>query len=100
MKLTKKKFNSIVSNINLSDRTRLMAYDILVNSMSSEEVGLKFGVTRQAAHKAALRVWRSYLNTIDCPDGWTSIELNIPPELKSKFENIQQQLLIKYMRLK
>jgi hypothetical protein len=47
-----------------------MSYEILVNQKSSEEVGRKFGVTRQAAHKAALRVWRSYLESIDCPEGW------------------------------
>jgi hypothetical protein len=96
MKLTKKKFNTVISNIKISERTRLMSYEILVNQKSSEEVGRKFGVTRQAAHKAALRVWRSYLESIDCPEGWTSIELIVPPELKERFEKIQQQLLIKH----
>lgn len=96
MKLTKKKFNTVISNIKISERTRLMSYEILVNQKSSEEVGRKFGVTRQAAHKASLRVWRSYLESIDCPEGWTSIELIVPPELKERFEKIQQQLLIKH----
>lgn len=96
MKLTKSKFQQIIKTINMRERTRIMAYEILVNGRSSEEVARDFNLTRQAAHKSALRVWREYLKSINCPDGWTSMELVFPPELKDKVEKIQQQLLIKY----
>ena len=81
----------------MHDRTRKMAYEIVVKGRSSEVVGHDFDVSRQSAHKAALRVWREYLKTIDCPPGWTAVEVFLPPELAEKVKEMQIKALIEYL---
>jgi hypothetical protein len=96
MKLTEDKFNKTVDKIVISERSKEMAYEILVRGISSEIVGNSLSVSRQTAHKSATRVWKKYLESINCPEGWTTIELIIPPEYKNKFKEIQQEILNKY----
>ena len=99
MKLTTKKFNETIKTMNLRDRTRSMAYEILVKGRSSESVGNDFDVSRQAAHKAACRVWREFLKNMDCPPGWTYVELFLPPKLAEEVKKMQQEALMKYSSL-
>ncbi len=96
MKLTKDKFDRTIENIVINDRSKKMAYEILVNGKSSELVGNSLSVSRQTAYKSATRVWKKYLESINCPEGWTTIELIIPPEFKNKFKKIQQEIFNKY----
>ncbi len=63
MRLKESEFNKIVNDINttISDLHKNMTYDILVRGISSTKVGENNGMSRQAAHKQAAKIYKKYV---------------------------------------
>ncbi len=97
MKLTLKQFDELVARKpGMQERARDMACAILVDGESASEVGRLYNVSRQAAHRAALKVTRLFYEEMECPDGWQIVQLKLPPELVEQVRALEREQLERY----
>ena len=97
MKLTTRQFEAVLENTTkFTQRTRDMARAVLVDRASPATVADDFGVSRQAVHKAANRVYKAYLAQVECPEGWQVMEVRLPPELAKQVKELEREQLAMY----
>lgn len=97
MKLTLKQFNALVARKpGMQERARDMARAILVDGESASEVGRLHDVSRQAAHRAAMKVARLFYEEMECPDGWEVVQLKLPPALAEQVRALEREQLERY----
>ncbi len=99
MKLTARQYDRLLTqHTKFTDNTRAMARAVLVDGKSPTEVGELHKVTRQAAHRAAQKVYRAYLDAVDCPDGWQVLEVRLPAKLARQIKALEREQLALFER--
>lgn len=94
MRLLESEFKLVSAAMLLKNsRTKSMAYSILVDGKKAKEVGLINGVSEQAAHQAAKKVFQFYLSTMECPEGWVIINLRCPPNVAKDLKKQELKMI-------
>ncbi len=99
MRLTARQLDRLLMQPSrFSENTRAMARAILVDGKSPTVVGALHKVSRQAAHRAARKVYRAYLDAVDCPDGWKVVEVRLPAKLARQIQELEREQLALFQR--
>lgn len=94
MRLTVRQLEQLLARpTKFSENTCAMARAILVDGKGPMEVGELHQVSRQAAHRAASKVYRAYLDAMDCPDGWQIVEVRLPEKLANQIKELEREQL-------
>lgn len=96
--LTHDEFERAVQRMRLAQRTREMAYAVLVEGKGPTIVAERYGVTRQAADNARQRVWKQHLRRVSCPDGWVVLRVCVPRERARELRLEEERLLLEHAR--
>lgn len=71
-------FDHVVKGTKLGERSRQMAFDILVLNRRPTDAGRDHGASRQAAKKAADRVMAEYIRSGNYPSSWAVLTTALP----------------------
>ena len=77
--------------LKFSENTRAMARALLGDGRNPTAVGAQHKVSRQAAHRAARKLYRAYLDAVECPAGWQVIEVRLPEKLARQIKDLERQ---------
>lgn len=74
-------FSAASGATRMQERAISMARMVLVDGVKPAVVGRQFGVSRQAAQRAAARVVRAGKRSGGIPDKWETVTLTLSPEV-------------------
>lgn len=89
--MTDKEFELYASRTRLHDRSRRMAYAVLVEGVSQAEAARREGVGRETARRAVARVLREYRRALGVPPGWETLTVSVPPEAAEEIRAIERR---------
>jgi len=77
--LTKEQFNIAISNINIKEKTKYIAYQVLVNGIKQIDLVKKLNLTKGNISQAVNKVWNAYNNNNEVlPAGYERLEVVLP----------------------
>lgn len=91
-RLTPADFNRLADGTRLKDRTRQLAWEVLVDGDAPSDVAARFGMTKQRVGLAVGVIEKAYFADKDSGLGWVSIEMELPEMIALQLDDVAKVL--------
>lgn len=76
--LTKEQFNIAINNININDKTKYIAYQVLVEGVKQIDLVNRLNLTKGNISQAVNKVFNAYNNSDEVPAGYERVTVVLP----------------------
>lgn len=76
--LTKEQFDIAVNNININEKTKYIAYEVLVNGVKQIDLVNRLNLTKGNISQAVNKVFNAYNNNDNVPTGYERVTVVLP----------------------
>lgn len=90
--LTQDQFDAAVEFSRLSDKGRAAAQRVLVGKESQAALAKELGVSREKVRQYCYAAYRRHIALADCPPGWISTTVCLPPETLREVRETEKRL--------
>jgi hypothetical protein len=91
-RLTAADFNRLADGTRLKDRTRQLAWEVLVDGDSPSDVAARAGMTKQRVGLAVGVIEKAYFADQSGGLGWVSLEMELPETIALQLDDVAKAL--------
>jgi hypothetical protein len=91
-RLNAKDFNRLADGTRLKDRTRQLAWEVLVDGDPASEVAARSGMTKQRVGLAVGVIEKAYFEDKEGGLGWVTLEMELPETIALQLDDVAKAL--------